>query len=168
MRASTVVGTLAAAGAAAGVVRLVDRQFGPPREAGAVGNAWLRDVNKRVVNPLMVRAADLNLPYPAVVGHVGRSSGHAYQTPVVAARTPTGFVIPLPYGRDVDWVKNLLTAGGGTIRKSGETVGVVNPAVVGPAQALADVDGFHRAVWSRLGIADFLRLRLDRAAGPGG
>ena len=162
MRASTAIGTVAAAGAAVAVGRLVDRYLGAPATDGTTGNAWLRDLNKRFVNPLMVRAADLNLPYPAVVGHVGRVSGRAFRTPVVAAPTATGFVVPLPYGRDVDWCQNLVAAGGGSLRYAGETYPVGAPTAIGRDQALAEIDGRHRAIWSRLGPNDY--LRLDRGA----
>ena len=164
MRASTLLGAAAAAGVAAAVVEVVDRQFGPPRAEQGTRTAALRRFNKRFFNPLILRAAALNLPYPTVVGHVGRRSGTAYETPVAAAPTATGFLVPLPYGQDVDWLRNLLAAGGGTLRYAGETVHVTNPTIVDRAAALAEATGHHRAIWSRLGIADYLRLEPD----PGG
>jgi len=48
----------------------------------------------------------------AIVRHVGRSSGRTYETPLVVAAVPGGFVIELTYGPDVDWFRNITAAGG--------------------------------------------------------
>lgn len=166
MRASTVFGTLAAAGSALAVGYLVDRQFGPPRPETGTRFDGLRRFNRNITTPLLLRAADLNpsLPSPAIVGHVGRTSGRAYRTPVTAAPVADGFVIALPYGREVDWCRNLVAAGGGTLRHHGATVRVTDPVYLDRAEALAAVDGPLREVWSRLGLTDY--LRLTRAADP--
>ncbi len=167
MRASTVLGTLAAAGVAAGVVRLADRQFGPPRAKSATHHDWLRAFNRRAYNPLMMRVAEWNLPFPAIVGHVGRSSGRVFETPVAAFPIASGFLVALPYGRGAEWSKNLLAAGGGTVRYAGEAIGVRSPTFLDREQALAVLDGIPRTVFSRLPFDDFLSLERDPAANPG-
>jgi deazaflavin-dependent oxidoreductase (nitroreductase family) len=48
----------------------------------------------------------------ALVRHVGRRSGRTYETPLVVARVPGGFVIELTYGPGVDWYRNIAAAGG--------------------------------------------------------
>jgi len=48
----------------------------------------------------------------AIVRHVGRSSGRTYETPLVVAAVPGGFVIELTYGPDVDWFRNITATGG--------------------------------------------------------
>jgi len=48
----------------------------------------------------------------ALVRHVGRRSGRIYETPLLVARVPDGFVIELTYGSDVDWYRNIAAAGG--------------------------------------------------------
>jgi deazaflavin-dependent oxidoreductase (nitroreductase family) len=90
---------------------------------------FLRRVNRVVTNPLLGTIAWL-VPPLAIVHHVGRKSGKPYRSPVVAFRTPTGFVIPMTYGRDVDWARNLLAAGGGVIERLGRRVHVRRPRVV--------------------------------------
>ncbi|MGB3551271.1 MAG: hypothetical protein WA993_11305, partial [Candidatus Binatus sp.] len=52
------------------------------------------------------------MPPLAVVHHVGRMSGRNYSTPVVAFRSRKRFVIPMTYGRDVDWARNIVKAHG--------------------------------------------------------
>ena len=47
----------------------------------------------------------------AIIEHVGRTSGTVYRTPVFARRQDDEVFIPLPYGDDVDWVKNVRAAG---------------------------------------------------------
>jgi deazaflavin-dependent oxidoreductase (nitroreductase family) len=90
---------------------------------------FMRRVNRLFTNPLLGTVAWL-VPPLAVVHHVGRRSGRAYRTPVVAFRTAGGFVVPMTYGRDVDWARNLLAAGGGEIGQGGRRVVARNPRVV--------------------------------------
>lgn len=65
----------------------------------------MRTFNKYVLNPPMRLPAGRKHWYASVIRHIGRRSGKAYATPVVAERVPDGFVIPLPYGADVDWLR---------------------------------------------------------------
>jgi deazaflavin-dependent oxidoreductase (nitroreductase family) len=90
---------------------------------------FLRQVNRVVTNPLLGTLAWI-LPPLAVVHHVGRKSGRRYRTPVVAFRTRTGFVIPMTYGRDVDWGRNLRAAGGGELVQMGRRFRIRNPRIV--------------------------------------
>src|SRR5580765_1858802 len=90
---------------------------------------FMRRVNRVFTNPLMGTFAWL-VPPLAVVHHVGRKSGRAYRSPVVAFPTATGFVIPMTYGRDVDWARNLVAARGGELQRGGRRHGVRNPRIV--------------------------------------
>lgn len=51
----------------------------------------------------------------SLVRHVGRRSGRTYETPLILARTPAGFVAELTYGPNVDWYRNVMAAGGCTV-----------------------------------------------------
>jgi deazaflavin-dependent oxidoreductase (nitroreductase family) len=79
-------------------------------------------------------------PIFSVVEHVGRRSGRRYAAPIAARRTADGFVISLAFGAQVDWHRNLLAAGGGTIRWRGREYPVGAPATVDPTVAIA---AFH-------------------------
>ena len=95
---------------------------------------FMRRVNRMFTNPVMGTFAWL-VPPLAVVHHVGRRSGRPYRSPVVAFRSATGFVIPMTYGRDVDWARNLVHARGGEVERLGRRVAVRNPRIVGLDEA---------------------------------
>ncbi len=90
---------------------------------------FMRSVNRVFTNPLLGTFAWL-VPPLAVVHHVGRKSGRHYRTPVVAFPTAKGFVIPMTYGRDVDWARNLKAARGGELQRMGRRVRFHNPRIV--------------------------------------
>jgi pimeloyl-ACP methyl ester carboxylesterase len=69
------------------------------------------------------------------------------------------FVIPLPYGEDVDWLKNVLVAGWATVEAKGETYDVFEPEVIGAAEASPLLDERHRRTWRRFGIERFLSVK---------
>ena len=91
---------------------------------------FMRRVNRVFTNPLLGSIAWF-VPPLAIVHHLGRKSGHRYRTPVVAFRTADGFVIPLTYGRDVDWARNLVAAAGGELERLGRRFAIRNPRIVG-------------------------------------
>ncbi len=91
--------------------------------------------NKRVLNPVMLTfAGRKHSPY-AIIHHVGRRSGHAYATPVVAESGPESFVIALPYGAGVDWYRNVLAAGGCTLTWNGQEYTLIEPELLDAATA---------------------------------
>jgi deazaflavin-dependent oxidoreductase (nitroreductase family) len=91
---------------------------------------FMRRVNRVFTNPLMGTFAWL-VPPLAVVRHVGRKSKRPYRTPVVAFRSAAGFVIPMTYGRDVDWARNIVSAGGCEVVQMGQRLALHNPRIVG-------------------------------------
>jgi deazaflavin-dependent oxidoreductase (nitroreductase family) len=97
---------------------------------------FMRRVNRVFTNPVLGTIAWL-LPPLAVVHHVGRKSGRRYRTPVVAFRSAKGFVIPMTYGRDVDWARNLLKARGCELVQMGRHVALRNPRIVDARVAYA-------------------------------
>jgi len=91
---------------------------------------FMRRVNRVLTNPLMGTFAWL-VPPLAVVHHVGRKSGRPYRTPVVAFRHDAGVVIPMTYGRDVDWAQNILRAKQCELERIGSRLRLRNPRIVG-------------------------------------
>ena len=81
--------------------------------------------NKHVTNKLVLNSRK-HTPPLAVVNHVGRKSGNKYRTPIMAFEYEQGFVFALTYGRDVDWVKNLIAADNGTLEYNGEEIKIQN------------------------------------------
>jgi hypothetical protein len=54
----------------------------------------------------MMKLAGRRHWYASVIWHRGRRSGKEYAIPVVVKPIEEGFIVPLPYGEDVDWLKN--------------------------------------------------------------
>ena len=91
------------------------------RHGGARVRDEVRAFNKRLLNPAMMKLAGRRHWYAAVIRHKGRRSGREYATPVVAVPVAAdAFIIPLPYGEGVDWLKNVLAAKRATLESKGE------------------------------------------------
>ena len=63
------------------------------------------------LNRLTRRLARRGVGPFSLVRNVGRKSGTVYETPVILARVPEGFVAELTYGPDVQWYRNIVAAG---------------------------------------------------------
>ena len=120
----------------------------------------VRTFNKHVLNPMMVRAAGRKHWYASVIAHEGRCSGQRYATPVVAEKVPGGFLVPLPYGTDVDWLRNTQVAGSATITSKGETYDVAGPTVVDASAVAGLLPSGRRRAFQRFGIDHFARFAL--------
>jgi len=117
----------------------------------------------RALNPLLVPLAGARfIPVWAVVRHRGRRSGRLYATPVAIQATADGFVVPLPYGERTDWCRNVLAAGGGTVRWNGAEHIVEQPRVVDAAVGLAAFNAIERPLLRLFGTRRFLMLRRTR------
>lgn len=119
----------------------------------------IRTSNKHLLNPLMLRLAGTRFWYASVIRHTGRRSGRQFSTPVVADRVGSDVLIPLPYGTQVDWVRNVLTAGQATLVRKGETLRVGSPEIIDSTQALPLLPRGRRRTFERVEIGHFLRLR---------
>jgi len=82
-------------------------------------------VTNRITGPFAAR-----LPGFAIVHHVGRKSGIERTTPVNMFRNQGEYVIALTYGRDSQWVKNVLAAGEFDVVTRGKRVRLTDPRVV--------------------------------------
>jgi deazaflavin-dependent oxidoreductase (nitroreductase family) len=119
----------------------------------------LRHANNKVLNPLMLHLAGRRHWYAAKVEHVGRRSGRHYETPVIAVPVEGGLAIPLPYGEDVDWRRNLQAAGGGVVVRHGQRHTVSEPVVVPTDRMGGQLPTFWRRSAAPYGIASWLRVR---------
>jgi deazaflavin-dependent oxidoreductase (nitroreductase family) len=75
---------------------------------------------KNTLNRVTARAARGGGGPFSLIRHVGRRSGKTYETPVILARVPEGFVAELTYGEDVNWFRNIEAAGGCVVVFGGE------------------------------------------------
>lgn len=131
-----------------------------PESWPAPFHTLIRVSNKHLLNPLMLRLAGTRFWYASVVKHTGRRSGRQFRTPVVADRVGNDVVIPLPYGTQVDWVRNVITAGGATIVRKGEMLNVRSPEIIDATQALPMLPHSRRRTFERVGISHYLLLRI--------
>lgn len=69
-------------------------------------------VLKHTLNRATTRLARSGHGPFSLIRHVGRTSGRMYETPVILAVVPGGFVAELTYGEDADWYRNIVAAGG--------------------------------------------------------
>ncbi len=100
-----------------------------------------------------------------IVRHVGRRSGRVYSTPVWPDRVSDGFVIPLPYGRDVDWFRNVLAANQFTLRWHGRDYVLYAPEVVEAEGVRPLLPPLSRALTHVFKIDYYLRAQLTPQTG---
>jgi hypothetical protein len=120
--------------------------------------------NKHLLNPVALRLAARRPMYYGVVHHVGRLSGASYSTPVVVKLTSDGAVLPLPYGANTDWCRNVLEAGGCTVTLNGSDIDFTAPELISADAAEPLVPPITAGVWRRMGIKHYLRLTFATAA----
>jgi deazaflavin-dependent oxidoreductase (nitroreductase family) len=102
------------------------------------------------------------LPLYAVLHHLGRTSGTAYATPVVALRAGDGFLIPLPFGDATQWAKNLIAADGGSLRFAGHDYRIAAPRIADLDEARHDLPRIVGFLTRRLGLRHFVRVTAER------
>jgi deazaflavin-dependent oxidoreductase (nitroreductase family) len=124
---------------------------------------FMRSVNRVFTNPLMGTFAWL-VPPLAVVYHVGRKSGRKYRSPVVAFRTADGFVIPMTYGRDVDWARNLVAADGGELQQLGQRHKLHHPRIVGSGAGVKHLPPGVRTVLGAANFPGYVLLDFEQSA----
>ena len=120
--------------------------------------------NRHVTNPVQRLWAGW-APMMGILEHIGRRSGRVYRTPLTVFATGDGVAILLTYGPDRDWLKNLMAADGGRLRRHGRTLAVRDPRVMTRDQAAAHVTGLARRAFRRLPFENALLLTWDE---PGG
>lgn len=131
-----------------------------PESWPAPFQTMIRTSNKYLLNPLMLRLAGQRYWYASVVRHTGRRSGKRYATPIVADRVGNHLIVPLPYGTQVDWVRNVITAGEATVTCKGETYRVVAPELIDSTEALPLLPRDRRRTFERVEIGHFLRAQI--------
>jgi deazaflavin-dependent oxidoreductase (nitroreductase family) len=120
----------------------------------------IRTSNKYLLNPVMLRLAGRRYWYASVIQHTGRRTGKRYSTPIVVDRVGNQMFVPLPYGTQVDWVRNVLTTGEADIISKGQTYHVVSPELIDSTQALPELPRDRRRTFERVSIGHFLRTQI--------
>jgi deazaflavin-dependent oxidoreductase (nitroreductase family) len=110
---------------------------------------WLARFNRHVTNPIQRIWAGF-APTFGILEHIGRKSGKQYRTPLTVFSTDAGVAILLTYGPERDWLKNITAAGGGRLKRHGQTYAVSDPHVVTKAEAAPHITSVTRFVFGRL------------------
>jgi|SRR5262245_5760736 len=124
----------------------------------------------RATHPMVLKTAGQAGNSTSVIRHVGRTSGRDYETPVSALTTEDGFLIALPYGRNTDWLKNVLAHGSATIVDQGTTYTVDRLEVVPLSEAEPDLPPGEVRALHLFRVEECLRVRRvpEDAAQPTG
>jgi deazaflavin-dependent oxidoreductase (nitroreductase family) len=120
--------------------------------------AFIRPFTTHVFNRFARRFAG-RLPGFGLLTYVGRKTGATYRTPMNVFWRDGRAVFALTYGSDVQWLKNVLAAGGCTIRTLGRDVRLVEPEVAHDPE-LREFPLPVRLIAGRLaGTTEILRMR---------
>ncbi len=69
-------------------------------------------------------------------------------------------IVPLPYGTQADWVRNVMRAGSATIVSKGQSYRLASPELIDATQALPMLPRDRRRTFERAGITHFLRMAI--------
>lgn len=137
------------------------------RTRSPTGMRLVKRINKYVSNPVVLRLPG-GAAGTSVVHHVGRTSGTAYETPVLAQQVGDEVVVPLPYGPDVDWLRNVLAAGRATVDVEGRPVDVDSPEVLDVDEVAPVLSGSLRSATRMHRTREVARMHAVGApVGPG-
>jgi deazaflavin-dependent oxidoreductase (nitroreductase family) len=119
----------------------------------------------KMLNPFIRKLAGRrHFRMAAQIRHTGRRSGRAYMTPAGARRSGDLIVIPLTFGNQSDWSRNVRAAGGCSIRLNGQDYDTTQPEFLSAQQADPLVrtafSPLERASFTMLGIRQFMILHI--------
>jgi deazaflavin-dependent oxidoreductase (nitroreductase family) len=117
----------------------------------------------KILNPVIMRLAGRrHFHMAAQISHTGRRSGRIYVTPVGARLHGEVIVIPLTFGNQSDWSRNVAAAGGCSIRLDGRDYRATQPEFLSRDEARELIRPMYspvmRAGFRMLGIRQFMRL----------
>ncbi len=144
---------------------------GTPGGSGPSRSVVILGPLSRRINSAVLRLAGRRRSGPVVrIHHLGRRSGKPYVAPVLGRPDHAGFLVPLFFGSEADWCRNVLAAGGCSIEVSGRSRAMGNPRVVAGADVRAQVAGAfprrERVFFRVAGITEFMLLDAAPDGGP--
>ena len=120
----------------------------------------IRTFNKYVTNRILRGFASRSRGPFAIIRHAGRRSGKSYETTIMVWPLGDGFVIALTYGPKVDWYRNVLAAGHGTLLWHGREYAVGKPEPIDVKTALPAFPSFIRTILRLQGVQHFVRVKV--------
>ena len=115
---------------------------------------WLARLNLYATNRMLGPLARF-VPGMGVIVHVGRKTHRRYRTPVLVFRRRDHFVIALTYGRESQWVQNVLAQGGCELETMGRTLQLTRPNVLHDEER-RNVPAVVGIILGLINVSDFL------------
>lgn len=122
--------------------------------------SFIRYFNKYALNHLTGLVARAGIGPFCIIQHKGRKSGKLYETTIQAYRTADGFIMALTYGKDIDWLKNVLAADGCKLYYKRTWYALKNPKLMDQQNGLPYFPYPEKAILGLIGIQDFVKLDL--------
>jgi deazaflavin-dependent oxidoreductase (nitroreductase family) len=119
----------------------------------------MRFLNKRIFNRVTLKFAGSAFSPISIIRHLGRRSGTTYATPVIVEPVDDAFLFALPYGSHVDWYRNVLAAGQGTVIWHGKEYPVKNPESLVVRGDLPALPFILRLIVRIVGIQHFVQMK---------
>ena len=127
--------------------------------------AVMRPMTKKL-NPVIGKfAGGKHFHMAAEMKHLGRRSGKAYVTPVSARLLGDMALVPLTFGNESDWVRNVRAAAGCALRIGGADYIATKPELLNRSEAKpltrSAFGPSQRVMFRVLGIKQFMRLQIS-------
>jgi deazaflavin-dependent oxidoreductase (nitroreductase family) len=123
---------------------------------------WLARFNLHVTNRILGPLA-LYVPGMGVIVHVGRKTQRVHRTPVLIFRQGNRFVIALTYGRESEWVRNVIAQNGCLLETQGKSTQLASPYLYSDNKRRA-MPGLVRLMLGLINVSDFLELTVAGSA----
>lgn len=114
-------------------------------------------VNRRFLNPVMRHLA-ARMPGIAVVVHRGRKSGRRYEAPVLIFMQGERATLALTYGSDVDWLKNVMAAGGCRLIRRGREREATDPQRISTEEGMRRMPAPIRMILQLFNVDEFVEM----------
>jgi hypothetical protein len=119
-------------------------------------------LNKRIFNRATLKFAGSAYSPISIIRHFGRRSGTTYVTPVIVEPLGDTFLFALPYGFKVDWYRNILAAGRGTVIWHGKEYLVESPAPLPIGTGLPSFPFILRLIVRIVGAQHFIQMKSSK------
>lgn len=125
----------------------------------------IRFLNKRIFNRVTLKFAGSAYSPISLIRHFGRRSGTTYATPVIVKPLGDKFLVALPYGSKVDWYRNVLAAGWGTVIWHGKEYPVENPEPLVVSAGRPALPFVLRLIVRIVGVQHFIQMKSSSGIG---
>jgi deazaflavin-dependent oxidoreductase (nitroreductase family) len=98
-------------------------------------------------------------PLWAVLRHRGRRSGREYEVPVGLRAAPDAYYVALVFGDRTQWVRNVMAAGGCSVRWRGRDIALTDPTIVRADEAAFAFPAVLRWMMRAVGADQLIRFR---------